>query len=371
MNYKIIVAIGRKDIIDIVRNKGILVPMLMPIFLAVIFTVLSIAISSQSTVLYIYDQGNSPLERILIQSFPNSQIVAATSPQAVVSAFGANGATISTKYALGLIIPNGFDAALADGKTQAIQIFFNGDDVNQQQSQLIIQAINAYSRAVAQPQSPVAISSVEVNPPHSSPLLDINKYYGTAALMSSFITAMALLSSLLIEEKEKKTLRMLMTTPASWWDIIAGKTIVGFVYQLIISIVVLGIMRNFSGQLAGTILFLLLGCLFSTALGILFGALFNSTAASGALTGIVSFAFILPTFAVGFFGQLVQTTPFYILAKILPTFYIADGLFNSLQGITTPASLLTDSAISIGAIIAGFAAAVFILRKQALIENAI
>src|SRR5207302_3695283 len=100
-----------------------------------------------------------------------------------------------------------------------------------------------YPRTVANPQPPANITLATVNPPSpsSNAIVDINQSYAVTAFLVSFLVGTSLVPGMLAEEKEKKTLRMLMVSPASFSDVIAGKLLVGLAYQLLLSGVVLTI----------------------------------------------------------------------------------------------------------------------------------
>src|SRR5206468_7721993 len=98
-----------------------------------------------------------------------------------------------------------------------LNLYIDGDQINNQQRQLLLRALADYSRAIANPQPPANITVATVNPPSSSnnALQDIGVTYSAAVLLSSFLIGTSLVPGLLAEEKEKKTLRMLMVAPAS------------------------------------------------------------------------------------------------------------------------------------------------------------
>jgi len=132
---------------------------------------------------------------------------------------------------------------------------------------------------------------------------DIGQFYAMGALLSSFLVGTSLMPGLLIEEKEKKTLRMLMVSSASWGDIIAGKLIVGVGYQLVLAAVVLAVTHGYVGQVPLVLLFALLGSSLSLVLGLLFGSLLKTTSTAGAASGFMSFFYVVPIFFTGAFGS--------------------------------------------------------------------
>ncbi|QBD81075.1 hypothetical protein EPA93_35930 [Ktedonosporobacter rubrisoli] len=59
LHPRIILAIARKDAVDILHNKSTLVGLLMPVFIAVLFVIMKAIFSGQSTKLLIYDPGQA------------------------------------------------------------------------------------------------------------------------------------------------------------------------------------------------------------------------------------------------------------------------------------------------------------------------
>lgn len=374
MHLRTILAIARKDTLDILLNKATLSILITPIFLAILFVVIQVLIGNTTTNVLIYDPGRSGIEQLVKQSLDNVKFTYVNAPQDVQVAFGPDKAHKNTSYALGLVISDGFEQNLADGQHPQLEVYINGNQINAQQSALLQSAITNYTRQVANPQPPAMIAVATINPPapsSNSGLQDIGQMYSVAVLLCSFIVGSALVPGLLTEEKEKKTLRMLMVTPASFTDVVAGKLLVGLVYQLILSSIVLAIKGSFTGQIPLTLLFMLLGAMFSISVGLLAGSIFQTTSAAGAFAGIASFIYIIPVFFVGTFGQLFGNNPFSVLIKVLPTYYIADGVANALSGQASWSSTLLDVGIVLACIMLIFLLAVSLLRRQAAIASTI
>src|SRR6266581_1833405 len=237
MHIRSILAIARKDALDILLNKATLTLLLTPIFLAVLFVVIGALLGSHTTNALVYNPGKSGVEQIISSAFSDIKITYANSPGDV-----------------------------------------EGSQVGNVQSQLLLRALTDYARSVANPQPPASITVATVNPPSpaNNALQDIGQVYSTAILLSSFLVGTSLVPGLLAEEKEKKTLRMLMVSPASFSDVVAAKLLVGLVYQLLLAMVALGIKGGYTGEVPLVLLFVLLGSCFSVSLGLLIGSIFQT-----------------------------------------------------------------------------------------------
>ncbi len=375
MHPRIIRAIARKDALDLLLNKQTLVMLATPIIMALLFLFIGNIISGSATELLVYDPGYQPgqptgVEQVLKGAFSNAHMTQASSAQEVADAFGANGAHKKSSYAVGLVVPANFEADLREGKQPALHLYINGDDVSNQQSQLLQSALANYSRAVVSP-TPIALNTSTINPPAAKSVGDaLAGFYALTALLSSFFIGMAVAPGLIIEEKEKKTLRMLMVSPASWTDVIAAKLLVALVYQLLLALVVLGIVKGFTGQVPLVLLFTLLGAFFSVSLGALAGSIFKTQAASGAFSGLGVFIFITPLFfsdLIGFGGN----TPVAQVMKVLPAYWLGDGVIKALQNRATLDNILLDIIIVLGSTILIFLVSIWGLRRQASVVGAI
>ncbi|MGB8345384.1 MAG: ABC transporter permease, partial [Ktedonobacteraceae bacterium] len=159
----------------------------------------------------------------------------------------------------------------------------------------------------------------------------------------------------------------LMVTPASFSDVIMGKLLIVLVYQLLLSGIVLAIQGGYTGNIPLVLLYTLLGACFGLALGLLFGSIFQTTTAAGGVSGVVSFIYFLPVLFVGQLGQLLGNGPFVQVVKVLPTYYMADGISNAMMSQGTFADALLDISVTLGSAIVLLAIATWALRRQAAV----
>ena len=373
MHPRLILAIARKDALDILMNKSTLSILLSPIFLALLFLGIGTLLGGKTTDVLVYNPSKSNVEQVVKSAYQDSRIIYANSADAVVSEFGADGIQKKSSYSLGLVVPIDFDSSLRSGGHPSLQLFVNGDQISNQQETLLQSAIANYARNTASPQLPANITVATINPPKTvnTSTFDVTVMYGATILLTSFLVGTSLVPGILAEEKEKKTLRMLMVTPASFTDVVLGKLLVGFSYQLVLTLLVVGIQGGYRGQIPVLLLYALLGSCFSVSLGLFAGSLFQTTGTAGMFSGIISVIYIVPIFFVGLFAQILGNNPFLPVAKILPTYYIADGATNALLGITTWSGTLLDVGFVVGSIIVLLAIAIWFLRRQAAVAAAI
>jgi ABC-2 type transport system permease protein len=368
MHLRAIWAIARKDALDLWMNKATLGGLLAPIVLSLVWLLIGKMIGKSATDVIIYNPGNSSVAQVAVAAFPNSQVTQAGSAGEVTAAFGAAGTPTAANYAVGLVVPVDFDARLGTGAQPQLQLYLDGKTVNAQTQALIQAAIVNYCRAIASPQPPVDLTTTVVNPSRrTNPGAEVAKVYVPLALLVSLVVGTTFMPQLLIEEKEKKTLRMLMVTPASFEDVLFGKLLVVLVYQLILTGVVLAIQNAFTGQIALVVLYAVLGGFFSVALGLLIGAAFSTVSAAAAVEGPVMLIYILAGLFVGPLGQLLSSSPVTRIARLLPTYYIADGVSNASQNLGSVGSNLLDIGVILGSTMVLLSISTWVLRRQSAV----
>lgn len=368
MHIRSILAIARKDALDILLNKSTLFVLIMPIALSVFFALIGSLLSTHTYDILVYDPDHSQVVQAVKSAFTSAIITQANAPEDVTAAFGPNGSHKSSSYSVGLIVPPNFDASLRQGSHPQLTIYLNGDDLNNLDGQAILNAVSTYTRAVANPTPPATITTALINPPSTfNTATIVSQSYVMTALLVSFVVGTSLMPGLLIEEKEKKTLRMLMVSPASFGDVVLGKLLVVIGYQLMLSLIILLIQGGFIGQVGMTLLYVLLGAGFCLALGLVVGSIFNSSSAAGGVSGLTSFIYIVPAIFVGVLSTFLQNNPIEQIIKVLPTYYLADGIFNSVQNTGTWSGHLLDIGVLLACTVILLLIAVATLRRQAAV----
>jgi len=373
MHPRLMFAIARKDALDILLNKATVSILVSPILLALLFLGIGTLLGSKTTNVLIYNPSKSGVEQVLKSAYQDIKITYANSSADVGASFGPDGTHKSSPYALGLVVPPDFDSSLHAGGHPQLQLFLNGDSTSNQQKILLQGAIANYSRNVANPQPPASIIVTTINPPKviDTGTYELSVVYGATIFLMSFLAGTSLVPGMLAEEKEKKTLRMLMVTPASFADVVLGKLLVGLSYQLVLTLFAVGIEGGYMGQIPILLFFALLGSCFSVSLGLLAGSLFQTTSTAGMFSGVMSIIYIVPIFFVGLFSQILGDNPFTPLIKVLPTYYIADGVTKALQNAATWSNLWVDVGAVVGSIIVLLAIATWGLRRQAAVAATI
>lgn len=370
MHIRSILAVARKDTLDILANKSTLFSLLSLIGVAVLFLFINSLLGTHTTEVLIYDPGNSGVEKVISTEFTNTHFTSAGSSGDVSAAFGPNGTHKSTPYALGIVVPANFVSSLRSGGHPQINLYVNGDQINNIDRQIVVQLLTGYARSIVNPQ-PAHIALATINPTTTTVIGDLGGMYTAVAILMSFITGISIMPNLLIEEKEKKTLRMLMVSPATFTDVVLGKLLVGLGFQLLLSLIIASILKGFNGNIPVLLLFIALGACFSLALGLLAGCIFQTMSAAGGFIGIMSILYVASSIFVGPLGVLLGGGLIAQVLRALPTYYIAQGAYEAVQNLSTPGSVLLDGGIVLGCTVVVLAAAVWALRRQAAVAATI
>ena len=154
------------------------------------------------------------------------------------------------------------------------------------------------------------------------------EFAGIIWLIMGFVTnGVFLISILLMEEREKKTLEALLLAPVSYADLVTSKSMVGVVYSVLSGLLLLLKQGSLTHDVGAILLMLVLGSLALSLIGVLLGSLANNLQTLNSYGGLLIFPLSLPTM-LGLLGpnQYVQYFQF------LPTYHLTYGLALALSG---------------------------------------
>ena len=325
MNSRIVAAIARKDIVDAIRNRYLLAALITPLFVALLFRVLLPGVGGRSALtIVVHDSANSVLVAQL-RATPQIGVVEAGSADAVAS-------EVEKREAIGgLVVPANFDADVAAGKQPEVKIYVNNEKGSFEQAafrRLIEQQVVSLVK-YPEPARLAWIDVAKEGSEQTSGGLSLNQMSLPLLLVMTFaMTGALVMPLLLVEEKEKRTLDFLLTSPASLTEIITGKALTGVAYSLVIVVLLLAINRQLVGNWPLTLFASLLGVLFVVAIGLLMGSLFSNTMQVNTWAGLIVFALLTPSFpSPGGVPVALETA-----MRLIPTYYLTEALQMSLAG---------------------------------------
>jgi ABC-2 type transport system permease protein len=355
MNLNIVSAITRKDLVDAIRHRYLLTALVTPLFVALLFRVLLPGgNNTRLLTIVVHDAGGSRLVAELRKT-PQIGVVE------VLSADATAGEVEKRKAIGGLVVPSGFDTDLAANKQPELTVYVNNEKTIFEQAafrRLLEQIVRSFAK---QPE-PARLNWVDVDKGANDrnrggtgldqimlPLLLIL----TFGMIGAFVVPL-----LIVEEKEKRTLDFLLSSPASLNEIIAGKALTGVVYTLLIAGLLLGINRQHIQNWPLTLLTIVLGLLFVVGVGLVIGSLLNNTMQVNTWASLVLIVLLAPSFP-----SIGITAWFDKAMRVIPTYYLSEALKLSMGG-TVSSQFWMYLAVLLGCTFVVFFAAAWALHRR-------
>lgn len=172
-------------------------------------------------------------------------------------------------------------------------------------------------------------------------------------------------SMMIAEEKEKKTLGVLLLSPATPTEIFIGKGLLTFISVLISFIILLAIS---SGNGFAHLDVVFIGGILTTIFCILVGIIVGLLSKNQMATGVVGTPIYMALLLIPMLGSM-GSSALEKIAKAFPTYYYNDMLYMALSGTESKNTLLDmmpQVGILLGSVIVAFGLLVFIYRKKGL-----
>ncbi len=172
-------------------------------------------------------------------------------------------------------------------------------------------------------------------------------------------------SMMIAEEKEKKTLEVLLLSPANSVEVFIGKGLLTFI-SIIVSFIILIAMFGGVGpdQMAVILVGGILTAVFCIQVGIIVGLLSKNQMATGVVGTPVYMALLL----VPMLGSMGSPT-LEKIAKVFPTYYYNDMLYralNEFEGNHTLLDMIPELGILLGSIAVAFVLLLLVYRRRGL-----
>jgi ABC-2 type transport system permease protein len=349
MNLKRTGILLRKEILQ--GNKGFLFIMAIigPIMISLVISLVFGTLINDTPRLGILDEGDSRVMDL-----------AAGYSSMITTEYGTDTelrqAVESGAASLGLVLPPGFDRAVAEAGETDITVYIWGEGTMEHFEILDINIVNmVYELSGAE--APVNIETISLGGgagvPWNDRLLPFIVLY-TVVLAAILLPAMAV-----ITEKEKKTITALAATPTTLGEIFVSKGVIGAVLSLLMGIVILLINQAFGVQPWLLVLVLGLGAVMVSIIGLLAGAFLKDITSLLAFSKIGGFVLIAPGF-VYMFPQIPQW-----LGYIFPTYYIVEPIVELSQRGGGWPDIALNVFILVGLIVLLSVILAIVLRKKA------
>jgi ABC-2 type transport system permease protein len=355
MNLSVVSAITRKDVIDAIRHRYLLTALVTPLLVALLFRVmLPGGENTKILTVVAHDPGRSGLV-VELRNTPQINVVEAASADSIASEVEKRKATG------GVAVPANFDADIAAGKQPELSVYLNNQK-NAFEQASFRRMLGQMVRSFAKQPEPARLVWIDVDKKTNDPLrggTSLGQLLLPLLLILTFgMTGAFVVPLLIVEEKEKRTLDFLLSSPASLNDIIAGKAVTGVVYTLLIAGLLLGINRQFIHNWPLTLLTMSLGLLFVVGVGLVIGSLLKNTMQVNTWASFVLIVLLAPSFP-----SIGITEWFDKAMRVIPTYYLSEALSLAMAG-TVTSQLWVYLAVLLGCTIVVFVGAAWALHRR-------
>lgn len=266
-SLNIIWTVTSKDIIDALKNRVVVSMIVMLSIILLVPKALPYIFEQSQTILPVYDMSDSSWI-VNLKKSPELSV------QSVHSLQELRLAVCNAIYPeIGLVIPVGFKQVIGEGERIDIQ-GYGCWAKRYQVSELQPKLEDILSQSLGAPVNLVVEGNI-FYPPTEGVL-----YLGLATINSIVLILMIgifTVPSLLIEEKETKTMQALLISPASISQVVVGKALAGSFYILVSSILIFIISWTDVIHWEPVILFVVGSGIFSVAVGLLLGGFFDKS----------------------------------------------------------------------------------------------
>jgi ABC-2 type transport system permease protein len=362
MHPRLALTITRKDLLDALQNMYLLFAIVLPIGMSIFFKLIfpSDSEPGRSGLLSIavYDPGGSQFVQKVLATGQFSAFFVA-SPDEVR-------AEVSKGRQGGLVLTSTFDEDVAAGRSPELQVYVDSSSggLGSAAFRQIVQS-SIWSMATQDPPARVVYTDISNAGGAKGGLasLDLSNYYLLLFLvMSVTMVGVFVVPYLLVEEKEKGTLKAVLVSPASYADVVIGKGATGLFYALTVSVILLALNKGFTGNVPLVMAAVVVGAVFLVQVGLLMGAAFKTVTQVNSWSSVILLALLLPAMLGGNLFPMPQ--PMKIVTRLLPTYYMADAITGGLANQATWQQAARDLAVLAICAIIAFVGVIYFLKRE-------
>jgi len=336
---RIVLAVASKDVVDAIKNR-VTISIILGVAMLVLSTQalpLLLKLRSEKRAL-VYDASGSTF----IEEYGRGEsyrLIELPSREAMLNEIG--GVVAGT---IGLQLSEDFNETLDGNGPLEIDAYFShamrGSEANEM--------LTFFSRELSDSLSREVVLKTEGNEIYPASDAGGHPLMVSITLVMAIMTVgMSLVPLLMIEEKEKHTIEVLMISPASYGQVVLGKALAGMFYCVTAAAVVLTINYRLLAIGWVALLAVVAMALFTVGLGLVFGVLFDKPANMNMFMGLTMMLLMIPTLL----SLAASTALPPALQSLLP--YVpsvaADKLFRmSFSNVIDPGALLFNLGVLFG-----------------------
>jgi len=236
----------------------------------------------------------------------------------------------------GLVLPSQFEQDLKNGKAVQLPLYVWGESLLRNRA---ILGATISDSVVKVSERPTRVDLDAVVLGDGAEVSWSQRLLPFLVLMAIIIGGAFVPATSLIDEKQKRTLRAVVTTPANLSEVFLAKGIFGALLSVFVAFVILYLNGALGTQPALLILVLVLGAALASAFGVLLGALIKDTNTLFATLKGIGILLYAPGLI-----SMFPTLPQWI-AAIFPTYYIVNPVIDISQNNASLTDVLPQLAI--------------------------
>ncbi|MCB8977712.1 MAG: ABC transporter permease [Ardenticatenaceae bacterium] len=321
-HWRLIWAIARKDLVEIVTNTQFIVIALLPVVVFLLYRLMMMGIDNSSILdIAVYDLGASQLVNVM-QENPALELHLVTSEAALQE-------QINEGPMSGLLIPANFDADVAAGLHPELNIWLNPERGMSSETIQWQRLVEAEIMQMGQQSLPAQIEWIELESEAFSSDTALNSFLLIVTLtMIFFLTGTNLVAMLITEEKEKQMGNVLINSPANPYHVVLGKALAGSVSIAAVLALVVLLNGGLTGNWPLALLYLAIALPISLSISTLTGSLAQSSKQCNSWLGLAMIIFLAPAW----FSTMIELPePFGTIFSVMPTHFLVAGLDDALN----------------------------------------
>ena len=361
MNARTILAIAWKDILDAIKNRYLLMSLILPIGLSLLFQLIFGGVANTGKFrVAVYDPGGS----LLTARLRDLETIILVD----VESLNELNKEVAGDSVGGIVVPENFDSDVDLGNRPELTIYLNirkggGDlavfrDIVYQQIWMMREEgapVRMVWTSSAVPEDEIAESGIRKEGFRMDFYLLVMFLVMSLTMTGSFVVPL-----LLVEEKEKHTMEFLLVAPVTPVEIAAGKAVTGLVYSLLSAGMLILLNKGVSGNWPVTLLTVILGALFLVMAGLLMGSLLHTMMQINTWSTIVMMILLAPSWL------SVLQPPALIdkIIRLIPTYYMVELLGQSLTSAVTFAEAAGRLGLIAVSTLIMFGMVIWVMRRQ-------
>lgn len=210
----------------------------------------------------------------------------------------------------GLVVPSGFDAAVAGGAQPDLEFFVAGDSLASTRVILSVLTVDLIRDVSGRP-PPATVLVTTVGDDDFIPVGD--RMLPALVLYAVLIAGLFIPAASLVDEREKRTIDAVLVTPTRMSEVLVGKGAFAVLLALVLGLTTLALNDAFVGKPLEMTLILSIGAVMMSLLGIILGlwaaditTMYTAVKAGGILVFLPALVALFPAIP-GWVGRLVPT----------------------------------------------------------------